>query len=216
MSKDTFPNVYSHTLQTVEFGEVQCLVFEFSDQSPVTALVIGDINSSESPLVRIHSRCLYAEVFRSSDCDCQDQRDLAFHLIKAEGAGVFIYLEQEGRACGLLNKAKAYIMKETEGLDTVAAYQKLGLDADPRTYTAAAKVLKYLGLRHVRLLTNNPQKASGLIEGGIAVERVHLRAKPTIHNIEYLKAKQFKLGHDLGLTDDLDPLNSKSDQSLPL
>jgi len=213
MSKKAFLNVQSHTLQTSELGKVECFVFEFPNQDPVSTLVIGDINNSKAPLVRIHSRCSYAEVYGSSDCDCRDQRALAFRLIKAEGAGVFIYLEQEGRGCGLPSKASAYIMKETEGVDTVAAYKKLGLDVDPRKYVVAAEVLRYLGLTRVRLLTNNPKKVSDLVEKGLAVEQVYLRTKPTIHNIDYLRAKQFKLGHDLGLTgDDFELLQPKSDR----
>jgi 3,4-dihydroxy 2-butanone 4-phosphate synthase/GTP cyclohydrolase II len=202
----------SHALHTAEFGVAKCLVGKYSNQSYITALVIGNIHAPEAPLVRIHSRCLYSEVFGSLDCDCRAQRDLAFRLIKAEGVGVFIYLEQEGRGCGSLNKAKAYMLKETEGLDTVSAYQKLGLNVDPRDYVAAAEILERLGLKRVRLLTNNPNKVSDLEERGITIIQVHLRTKPTIHNIDYLRAKQSKLNHDLGLKgDELELFSTESD-----
>lgn len=199
MNKKDESRILIHRLPLPGNRQSQTLVFELPQQAPVTAIVIGDVGKANAPLVRIHSRCLYGEVFGSLDCDCRAQLELALRLIKEEGTGVFIYLEQEGRGCGLVNKAKAYVLNEKEGLDTVDAYRKLGLDVDARLYSAAAEVLKYLGLKHVRLLTNNPSKVSSLVEAGIFVEQVYLRTKPTHHNIDYLRVKQFKLGHDLGL-----------------
>ena len=133
------------------------------------------------------------------DCDCHEQMELSYKMIKSEGAGIFIYLEQEGRGCGLINKAKAYALKEKKGLDTVEAYKSMGLDIDPRRYDNAAEILRFLGVRKIRLLTNNPRKISGLINEGIDVEPKNLRITPTPLNLDYLIVKQEKLGHDLGL-----------------
>jgi len=199
MKMNSFIEKVNHALYTSDFQETRCYVFEPSGQNPVTVLVTGDINASEEPLVRVHSRCLYGEVFGSLDCDCRAQIDLAFSLIKNEGQGVFIYVEQEGRGCGLLNKAKAYALKEKEGLDTVDAYKKLGLAIDARQYAVVADTLRDLSLNGIRLLTNNPGKVRGLEDEGIIVRRVFLRTTPTVHNLDYLKIKQFKLKHDLGL-----------------
>jgi 3,4-dihydroxy 2-butanone 4-phosphate synthase/GTP cyclohydrolase II len=188
-----------HALYTLDFKQVECYAFGIPGEYPVAALVVGDIQKSEEPFVRVHSRCLYGEVFGSLDCDCRSQIDLAFKLIKDEGVGVFIYLEQEGRGCGLLNKAKSYVLREREGLDTVDAYKKLGLAIDARHYEVVAEVLQGLKLNRIRLLTNNPQKVIGLRQNGMTVRQVSLRTDPTPYNIDYLKVKQFKLGHDLGL-----------------
>ncbi len=112
---------------------------------------------------------------------------------------MLLYLEQEGRGCGIINKAKAYALKDSTGLDTVEAYRQLGLEIDGRHYDGAALALKSIGLRHIRLLTSNPAKAAELTDAGIIVKRIGLRTKPTKFNIDYLLVKQFKLGHDLGL-----------------
>jgi 3,4-dihydroxy 2-butanone 4-phosphate synthase/GTP cyclohydrolase II len=199
MGEKNLLDVRCHALQTGELGEVRCCVFGIPDQSPVTAVVVGDLTDAEAPLVRIHSRCSYAEVFGSVDCDCRDQRDLSFRLIRGEGVGIFIYLEQEGRDAGLLRKADSYVLRQTEGLDTVAAYERLGLDPDSRRYVVAAEVLHWLGVSRVRLLTNNPRKVADLAANGISVEQVYLRTKPNVHNLGYLRTKQRKLGHRLGL-----------------
>ena len=199
MSTDVIVCTHSHKLQITEIGRTTCMVFEFENQPPITTLLVGDVHAVETPLVRLHSRCLYAEVFRSEDCDCLAQRDLALLMIKKEGAGAFLYLEQEGRGSGTINKAKAYAVSQSEALDTVKAFLALGLDVDPRSYSGAAAALARLGMTRVRLLTNNPAKVSGLADGGIIVERVPLRTRPTDFNLDYLKAKQSKLGHDLGI-----------------
>lgn len=192
----------SHSLSTSDLGDVRCVVYDAPSERPVTVLLVGDAKTKEAPLVRVHSRCLYAEVFGSLDCDCKSQINLAFNLFKQEGAGAFIYLEQEGRGCGLVNKAKAYLLREEKGLDTVDAYRKLGLTIDARIYTTVAYVLRRLGLNSIRLLTNNPAKVDSLKGVGIAVQQVALRTKPTPRNIDYLRVKQFKLNHTLGLYGD--------------
>lgn len=188
----------THVLHTKYFDEARVYVFDISESSPITCMVFGNFNKI-TPLVRIHSQCFYSEVLGSLDCDCREQIELAYKMIKNDGAGVFMYLEQEGRGCGLISKAKAYSLKENEGLDTVEAYRAMGLDVDPRRYDNAAEILRFLGLNKVRLLTNNPRKASGLAKNGIEVEEVRIRVKPTPLNLEYLMVKQKKLGHDLGL-----------------
>jgi len=210
MGGDETHKLQTHGLLTSELGKVKVHVIESPGERPVTALVIGDPKNHEAPLVRIHSRCLYGELFGSLDCDCQEQLRLAFRLLREEGTGVFIYLEQEGRGCGLVRKAEAYALQEREGLDTIEAYRRLGLPIDPRIYRTVADVLKRLGLTHIRLLTNNPNKVSGLLDQGIRVEQVNLRTKPTRQNIDYLRAKQFKLGHDLGLFGDNRDLGDQS------
>jgi GTP cyclohydrolase II len=199
MTRPDVPQPQRHHLQISHHGQVESFVFEFPARAPVIAIVIGSPHSQDAPLIRLHSRCLYGEAFGSLDCDCQAQLELASQVLKEEGAGILIYLEQEGRGCGLLNKVKAYVLKDSRYLDTVEAYRHLNLPIDARFYTDATDVLKYFGLTRVRLLTNNPAKVSALVEAGIAVEQLYLRTKPTDHNIDYLRVKQAKLGHDLGL-----------------
>jgi len=165
----------------------------------VVALAFGNIHAREAPLVRVHSRCVYGEVFGSLDCDCAAQLKEALGLLESAPGGVLVYLDQEGRGCGLAAKAKAYELWERERVDTVDAYERLGLPRDARLYDGAAAILKALGLMRIRLLTNNPAKVEALEREGIAVERVPLRTKPTPENIDYLRVKQKKLGHDLGV-----------------
>lgn len=188
----------THLLHTHYFGEVRIYVFDDSGSYPITAMVVGTIENVV-PLVRVHSKCFYSEVLGSLDCDCHAQMELAYEMIQKEGTGIFIYLEQEGRGCGLINKAKAYSLKESRGIDTVEAYQQMGLDVDPRQYDDAAEVLKILGVTKIRLLTNNHRKIIGLEKKGIEIEQVSIRAIPTPNNLDYLIVKQKKLGHDLGL-----------------
>lgn len=197
---DPLREVGRHHLTIRSCGEVEALVFEGnSELSWIVAIIVGTLARAEAPLVRLHSRCLYGEVLGSMDCDCRAQLDMAFEKMAREGSGVFLYLEQEGRGAGLLSKAKAYVLKETNGLDTVAAYRELDLPLDQRHYTAAAFVLRRLGLERVRLLTNNPAKLDGLTKANIEVEQVLLQTTPTPQDIEYLRVKQFKLGQNLGL-----------------
>lgn len=177
---------------------MRTIVYETKNQPPITVLVWGESNGK--PLVRLHSRCLYGEVFGSLDCDCHAQLMLAIDLIRKEGNGVLIYLEQEGRGSGLVNKAKAYALNQERGLDTVDAYRRLRVPVDKRDYQQAAYIIKKLGLKHIRLLTNNPAKVAGLVREGLVVDKVLLRTKPTSFDADYLRVKQAKLKHDLGLT----------------
>lgn len=173
-------------------------VFDFPDET-VPVLVVGDIEQTEQPLTRVHSRCIYSQVFGSQECDCQAQLEEARQRVIEADAGIFLFLDQEGRGAGLVNKARMYRERQQEGLNTVEAYRKLGLDVDQRSYDHAVEALRALGIQSIRLLTNNPAKVKVFTEEGIEVERVPLRTEPSVHNIDYLKVKQNKLGHDLGI-----------------
>lgn len=161
-------------------------------------LVKAPMHGNRVPLVRIHSQCITGDIFGSCKCDCGSQLELSLSKIADEG-GVLIYLRQEGRGIGLVNKLKAYALQE-EGLDTVEANLKLGLPIDNRDYSIAYQILKYFGISSIRMLTNNPLKISELEKFGIHVtERIPLESTPTVDNQKYLKTKQQKLGHLLTL-----------------
>lgn len=158
------------------------------------ALVMGDIQS-DAPLVRIHSQCLTGDVFGSLRCDCRQQLELALTMIAGEGAGILIYEQQEGRGIGLMPKLQAYELQDS-GLDTVEANEKLGFKADHREFILPAEILKALGVKSVRLLSNNPDKVAALEAAGIKVaERVPCEVQPSAHAAEYLRTKKEKLGH---------------------
>jgi GTP cyclohydrolase II len=152
-------------------------------------------DGTKAPLVRIHSQCLTGDVFTSERCDCRAQLELSLDKISREPSGVLLYLPQEGRGIGLLNKLRAYELQD-EGLDTVEANNKLGFDADSRDYAFAAEALKALGVREVRLLSNNPDKVAQLEKAGIkVVERVPCRPRTSRHSEKYLRTKKRKMGH---------------------
>jgi 3,4-dihydroxy 2-butanone 4-phosphate synthase/GTP cyclohydrolase II len=160
---------------------------------------MGEIDPDRPVLVRVHSQCLTGDVFASGRCDCGVQLDLAMHRIAEEGAGVLLYLLQEGRGIGLFNKLRAYELQD-QGEDTVEANLHLGFPADPRDYGTGAQILVDLGVRRLRLMTNNPRKYSALAGFGLEIaERVSLEIPPTIHSRAYLEAKKHKLGHLLKL-----------------
>ncbi len=162
----------------------------------LVALVMGDIHSAP-PLVRIHSQCLTGDVFGSLRCDCRLQLELALTKIGEAGAGILLYEQQEGRGIGLMAKLKAYELQD-QGMDTVEANVKLGFAADCRGYEMPAEVLKLLGVKSVRLMTNNPEKVAAMESAGIAVaERVSAEVEPQESFAGYLKTKQEKMGHIL-------------------
>jgi 3,4-dihydroxy 2-butanone 4-phosphate synthase/GTP cyclohydrolase II len=159
------------------------------------ALVYGDISSGESVLVRMHSKCLTGDVFHSLRCDCGWQLHTAMKLVAKEGRGVIVYLDQEGRGIGLLNKLKAYELQD-KGADTVEANERLGFAPDLRNYGIGAQILLDLGLKSIRPITNNPKKLVGLEGYGLHVdERLPLDAPESAENAEYLETKRRKLGH---------------------
>jgi GTP cyclohydrolase II len=158
------------------------------------ALVMGDIRSAP-PLVRIHSQCLTGDVFGSMRCDCRQQLELALSMIADAGAGILLYEQQEGRGIGLMAKLQAYELQD-RGLDTVEANEQLGFDADYRQYELPAEALKQLGVKQVRLISNNPEKVAALENAGIeVVERVSAEVEPYEHSENYLRTKKEKMGH---------------------
>ena len=178
------------------YGEFR--IFAYRDQitgEEHAALVMGELEGGEPVLVRMHSECLTGDALHSLRCDCGFQRDLAMKRIAEEGRGVLVYLRQEGRGIGLVNKIKAYHLQDT-GMDTVEANLALGFPPDLRDYGVGAQILYDLGVRKLRLLTNNPRKIRALGGYGLeVVERVPLRSGDNEHNARYLRAKQEKLGH---------------------
>jgi 3,4-dihydroxy 2-butanone 4-phosphate synthase/GTP cyclohydrolase II len=161
--------------------------------------VRGDISGEEPVMVRVHSECLTGDVFGSLRCDCGEQIAMAMQAIAEEGRGVFLYMRQEGRGIGLHNKLAAYALQD-KGLDTVEANESLGFPADLRDYGIGAQILVDLGLRDIRLLTNNPRKVVGVEGYGLrVVEKLPLIVKPNPMNLHYLETKQQKLGHLLEL-----------------
>jgi 3,4-dihydroxy 2-butanone 4-phosphate synthase/GTP cyclohydrolase II len=181
-----------------KFGEFNVVGFRsLVDDKHHVAMVKGEIDGQEDVLVRVHSECLTGDVFHSLRCDCGQQLEDALARIEDEGRGVLLYLAQEGRGIGLLNKLRAYRLQE-EGLDTVDANMKLGLPADLRDYGIGAQILVDLGLSSIRLLTNNPKKIVGLEGYGLTVtDQVPIEHPPGEHNRDYLRAKKERLGHML-------------------
>ncbi|MCZ6676915.1 MAG: bifunctional 3,4-dihydroxy-2-butanone-4-phosphate synthase/GTP cyclohydrolase II [Candidatus Poribacteria bacterium] len=167
-----------------------------NDRKTHIALVKGDVSDGEPVLVRVHSQCLTGDVFGSLRCDCGEQLQKAMEFIQREGRGVLVYMRQEGRGMGLSNKIRAYKLQDSEGLDTVEANERLGFPADLRDYGVGAQILTDLGVRKMRLLTNNPRKIASLAGHNLEiVDRVPLQTLPHEFNRRYLETKRTKLGH---------------------
>jgi 3,4-dihydroxy 2-butanone 4-phosphate synthase / GTP cyclohydrolase II len=180
------------------FGDFQVFGYRsLVDDKHHVALVKGDVAGKPDVLVRVHSECLTGDVFHSLRCDCGEQLESALSMIEREGEGVLLYLAQEGRGIGLLNKLRAYKLQE-EGFDTVDANLKLGLPADLRDYGIGAQILVDLGLSSIRILTNNPKKIRGLEGYGLSVSaQVPIEHLPNPHNEAYMRAKKERMGHTL-------------------
>ena len=191
----------AETTIPTRWGEIRLIAYgSIIDPDEHAALVLGDISTPEPVLVRVHSQCVTGDVFHSLRCDCGEQVELAMDRIAEEGRGVFVYMRQEGRGIGFCNKIRAYALQDGQGLDTVEANEALGFPADRRDYGIGMQILVDLGLKQIRLLTNNPSKRVGLEGYGLeVVERIPIIAPPNPHNMRYLETKRDKLGHLLDI-----------------
>jgi GTP cyclohydrolase II len=183
-----------------EFGPFRIVGFRsITSDEEFVALVKGEINPKTPTLVRIHSQCLTGDVFHSLKCDCGPQLERAMEMVQAEGAGIIVYQQQEGRGIGIINKIRAYALQD-EGADTIEANVQLGLDVDARKYDQCAEIIKLLGAGKVRVMSNNPEKVKALREAGLdVVERVPVEIKPHAPAVKYLMTKKEKMGHLLQL-----------------
>jgi 3,4-dihydroxy 2-butanone 4-phosphate synthase/GTP cyclohydrolase II len=186
----------AETSLPTEYGKFHLIIYETEvDDYQHVALVKGDVASQGDVLVRVHSECFTGDTFHSLRCDCGSQLHIAMQMIEAEGCGVLVYMRQEGRSIGLVNKIKAYQLQD-EGMDTVEANVHLGFDPDPREYGIGAQILADLGVKRMRLITNNPIKRAGLEGYGLQITgRVPIEVSPSAYNQQYLKTKKEKLGH---------------------
>jgi 3,4-dihydroxy 2-butanone 4-phosphate synthase / GTP cyclohydrolase II len=178
------------------YGDFRLVVYRTSvDDHEHIALVKGDLSPDLSVLVRVHSECLTGDLFHSLRCDCGEQLEAALAAIETEGQGVLLYMRQEGRGIGLVNKLKAYNLQD-QGADTVEANHRLGFPADLREYGLGAQMLRDLGVRRMRVMTNNPRKIVGLESYGITIDgRVPLEIQPNLRNLTYLTTKKQRMGH---------------------
>ena len=189
------------TMPTHVGGEFRCIVYENDiDHIDHMAFVKGEIGPDDTVLVRVHSECLTGDAFGSMRCDCGEQLRATLEMIDDAGKGVLLYMRQEGRGIGLKNKIRAYGLQDEEGLDTVQANERLGFPADMRDYGVGAQILADLGVRRMRIITNNPGKRAGIEGYGLTiVDRVPMEIQPNENNLEYLRTKKEKLGHVLHL-----------------
>ena len=196
LKKEALVEEVTSTILPTHSGEFRSVVFKnvLNDQAHI-ALVKGEVQADEPTLVRVHSQCLTGDVFGSYRCDCGEQLKKSMEMIDQEGKGVLLYLYQEGRGIGIVNKMKAYALQD-EGKDTVQANEELGFKPDLRDYGIGAQILRKLGLGKIRIMTNNPRKIVGLEGYGLQmVERVSIEVQAKKDNIKYLRTKQEKMGH---------------------
>jgi 3,4-dihydroxy 2-butanone 4-phosphate synthase/GTP cyclohydrolase II len=181
-----------------KYGHFKLAAFSQSNSKDIhLALMKGEWNEDEPVMVRVHSSCATGDILHSLRCDCGEQLDLAMQTIEKEGKGVLLYMQQEGRGIGLLNKLKTYKLQE-QGLDTVEANIKLGFKMDERDYGIGAQILRKLNIQKIKLLSNNPKKRIGLIGYGLEiVENVSIKSVPNTHNQKYLDTKKEKMGHEI-------------------
>ena len=199
MQRESFVRRVTSASMPTEYGEFEVIAYENTiDQGNHLALVKGQIHPDEPTLVRVHSGCVTGDVFHSRRCDCGEQLHRAMAIIENAGTGVVLYLNQEGRGIGLMNKIQAYHLQDEKGKDTVEANLELGFKPDLRDYGIGAQILVDLRVKTIRLMTNNPRKIVGLKGYGLEiVERVPIETLPHDKNVRYLKAKKDKLGHFL-------------------
>jgi 3,4-dihydroxy 2-butanone 4-phosphate synthase/GTP cyclohydrolase II len=199
MQRESFVRRVTSASMPTEYGEFEVIAYENTiDQGNHLALVKGKIHPDEPTLVRVHSGCVTGDVFHSRRCDCGEQLHRAMAIIENAGRGVVLYLNQEGRGIGLMNKIQAYHLQDEKGKDTVEANLELGFKPDLRDYGIGAQILVDLRVKTIRLMTNNPRKIVGLKGYGLEiVERVPIETLPHDKNVRYLKAKKDKLGHFL-------------------
>ena len=200
VSEKLVSRIAQASIPTRDYGEFTIIAYEvkFETQQPLV-LVKGELDQTEAPLVRLHSSCFTGDLLDSLRCDCGSQLQMALEMIDKAGSGVLVYLPQEGRGIGLVEKIKAYELQE-RGLDTVEANQALGFKADMRDYGVGIQILKDLGLRKIRLLTNNPKKTDAFVYSGFdlqVVDQVPIISAANPHNVKYLATKRDKLGHKL-------------------
>ncbi len=198
LTTDNLINCTASAKLPTKFGEFDVHVYESEiDRLEHCALVMGKISTEKETLVRVHSECLTGDVFGSKRCDCGEQLERSLEMIAKEGNGVLLYMRQEGRGIGLINKVKAYSLQD-KGWDTVEANMELGFSPDPRDYGIGAQILRSLGIKKMRLITNNPRKRVGLESYGLeVVDLVPLEIEPNDKNRKYLETKKSKLGHIL-------------------
>lgn len=212
MRNESFVHRAAETTIPTEFGgDFQIIAFE-NDVDDLThiALIKGEVRPDNPTLVRVHSECMTGDIFGSMRCDCADQLHKAMAMIQNEGAGVIIYLRQEGRGIGLINKLKAYELQQKQGLDTVEANRRLGFKDDLRDYGIGAQMLRSIGVRKMKLLTNNPKKMVGLGGYGLSiVEQIPIEVAPNEYNRCYLECKKLKMGHLLNLDSGSDTAKAK-------